>query len=367
MEEEREMVGKPSLYVCSTSGFCGKSVVSLGLALALRDKGFKVGYLKPVGWEMGRGAGGEKIDRDAELMAHVLEVKLPMENVVPIIFGSRFLEENEKVDPRLYEEKILAAYGKAAEDRDLMVLEGTSTLGVGGSMGLDPISLSKKLGSRIVMVSRHQSDVTIDTDIWVKGAIDALGGSFAGQILNQVHRRDVERVRRFTLPTFRKCGVELLGIVPEEVELMAPTVREICERIKCEVLVGEDKLDNLVEEILVGAMSPESSLTYFRRSFKKAVVTGGDRVDVQLAALETDLSALILTGNIYPDAKILSRAEDLRIPVLLVPWDTYTTVRALSHVAGRINPQDERKIKMAKKLVEDNLDWSKVLAALNIK
>jgi len=361
------MTEKPSLYVCSTSGFCGKSIVSLGLALTLQDKGFKVGYLKPVGWEIGRGLIGEKIDRDAELMAHVLNIKMSMEHVVPVIFGSRFLEESEKTDLRLYEEKILDAYGKAAKDKDLMILEGTSTLGVGSSIDIDPISLSKKFRSRILMVSRHQSDATIDSDIWVKRVIDALGGNFAGQILNQVHRRDIERVRRFALPIFKKCGVDLLGIIPEEIELMAPTVREICDKIKCEVLAGEDKLDNLVEEILVGAMSPESSLTYFRRSFKKAVVTGGDRADIQLAALETDLSALILTGNIYPDAKILSHAEDLKIPVLLVPWDTYTTVRALSHVTGRITPQDDKKIKLAKKLVEDNTDWEKILSNLNIK
>ncbi len=351
------MSEKPSLYICSTLGFSGKSIISLGLALNLQDKGLKVGYMKPIGWEAGTNPSGEKVDKDAELMTYLLNLKLPMDVVSPIIFGSRFLEENERADPRLYEEKILSAYKKASEDKDLMIIEGTSTLGIGSSMGLNPVFLSKKLKSQILMVSRFQNDATLDYDVWVKMVTDAMNANFFGQIMNQVHRRDMERVRRFALPIFNKFSMKLLGLIPEETEMMAPTVREICEKIKCEVLTCKDKLDNTVEEILVGAMSPESSLTYFRRSFKKAVVTGGDRADIQLAALETDLSALILTGNIYPDAKILSRAEDLQVPVLLVPWDTYATVRALSHITGRISPQDDRKIKLVKKLVADNLDW----------
>ena len=351
------MSEKPSLYVCSASGSSGKSIVSLGLALNLQDKGLKVGYFKPIGWEAGRDPSGGKIDRDAELMSRVLDLKSPIELIVPVIFGSRFLEENEKANPHLYEDNILHAYRKMADDKDLMIIEGTSSLGVASSMGLDAISLSKKLKSSILMVSKHQNDTTIDQDVWVRRVINSLGGSFFGQIINQVHRKDIERIRRFAFPVFKKFDINLLGLIPEEIEVVAPSVREICEKIKCEILTGKEKLDNRIEEILVGAMSPESSLTYFRRSSKKAVVTGGDRADIQLAALETDLSALILTGNIYPDSKILSRADDLQVPVILVPSDTYTTVRNLTHIAGRINAQDDRKIKLVKKLFEDNVDW----------
>ena len=43
--------------------------------------------------------------------------------------------------------------------------------------------------------------------------------------------------------------------------------------------------------MLVGAMSVESALSYFRRKPNKAVITGGDRADIQLAALEKRLPA----------------------------------------------------------------------------
>jgi BioD-like phosphotransacetylase family protein len=38
---------------------------------------------------------------------------------------------------------------------------------------------------------------------------------------------------------------------------------------------------------MVGAMSAENALSYFRRKAHKVVITGGDRPDIQLAALET--------------------------------------------------------------------------------
>jgi BioD-like phosphotransacetylase family protein len=120
-------------------------------------------------------------------------------------------------------------------------------------------------------------------------------------------------------------------------------------------------MDNVIEEFLVGAMTPESALRYFRRSLRKAVITGGDRMDIQMAALQTDLSALILTGNYYPDARVLGRAEELGVPVLLVSSDTFATVKEISSLTGRIRPNDTRKIDLANQMVEQYVDCDEIL------
>jgi BioD-like phosphotransacetylase family protein len=111
-------------------------------------------------------------------------------------------------------------------------------------------------------------------------------------------------------------------------------------------------------------MTPESAVSYFRKSLRKAVITGGDRVGVQLAALETDTSVLILTGNIYPDVRVLARAEQVGVPVLLVPYDTYTTVKEIANLSGRIKPGETKKIELAKNLVKENVNWKTILSAL---
>jgi hypothetical protein len=359
------MAEVPNLFIFSTTGYCGKSALCLGLALKLKEEGYKVGYFKPVGWDIIRR--GEKIDEDAQLMDEALNLNLPLNVISPVVLGSRFLEETTKVDPSVYEKKILQAYERASRNMDLMILEGPRALGLGASIGVDTITLAKKFKSHLLLVSMIEDDSSVDRVIWRKVATEARGAEFTGVILNSVPKTMLERVKGLADPILKKNGVNILGIIPDNVELRAPTVREICERVECQILTGEDKLDNLVEDFLIGAMTPEAALTYFRRSLRKAVITGGDRVDIQLAALQTDTSVLILTGNIYPDVRVLARAEEVSVPVLLVPFDTYSTIKSIATLSGRIKPSDAKKIGLAKKQVEDYIKLEEILKILNIK
>src|SRR4030042_6028864 len=165
-------MNKPNIYICSSASFSGKSALCLGLALKFKERGYKVGYFKPVGWEMSRGSTGKKIDEDAQLMQKVLDLNLPMEVVCPVILGTRFLEESARVDPKVYENKIAEAYEKASRDVDLMLIEGPYSFGVGASIGLDPMDLAKKLGSTLVLVSCLERDTAVGQIIWVKNAIE---------------------------------------------------------------------------------------------------------------------------------------------------------------------------------------------------
>jgi BioD-like phosphotransacetylase family protein len=329
------------------------------------EQGLKVGYFKPIGWEMARGSRGEKIDEDAMMMVDVLGLNTPLELVSPLIIGPRFLEEITNVNIASYEDKIFQSFYKVSEGMDAVLIEGPNTLGMGASLGLDPAKIASRLSSTLILVSRADSDVCVDQLIWSKGALEATHTRLFGAILNCVPKTDIERVKAFTVQALEKKGITVLGIIPENISLRAPTVREICDKINCSVLTGESNLNNLVEDFLVGAMTPESALSYFRRSVRKAVITGGDRTDIQLTALQTDLSALILTGNYYPDVRVLIRAEELGVPVLLVPNDTYTTVKEIMNITGRIKSKDSRKIELARNMVEGYVDWRKILGAIS--
>ena len=354
----------PSLYVCSLDSFCGKSMFCLGLALTMREKGLKVGYFKPVGWEMARDLKGRRIDEDAQLMKEILNLKVPLNVVSPIVLGARFLEERSKIDPNAAEQRVLQSYERASEGMDIMILEGPQSLGVGTSIGVDCISLTKKLGSRTVLISKVDNDAVIDKILLTKTFMDAVSVDFIGAILNCIPKTSLERIKGYATPILREHHINVLGVMPDNVSIRAPTVGEICENITCTVLTRKDKMDLLVEDLLVGAMTPESALSYFRRSLRKAVITGGDRAGVQLAALQTDTSVLILTGNIYPDVRILARAEELGVPVLLVPYDTFTTVKEVANLSGRIKPRDTKKIELAKNLVTEYVDWKSILNSL---
>jgi BioD-like phosphotransacetylase family protein len=111
-------------------------------------------------------------------------------------------------------------------------------------------------------------------------------------------------------------------------------------------------------------MTMDSALKYMRRSANKAVIMGGDRADMALAALETSTSALILTGGLYPDVKVISCATGKGVPVILVHSDTYTTIEIISEVSRRIRPGDSRGIAITVENIEKHCDWQKLMNLL---
>jgi len=354
----------PSLCVVSPNRFSGKTVICLGLALRFREEGHRVGYFKPLGWEMTHGPHGEPQDEDVLLIKEALGLKEALNEIVPNILGDRFLEEASKTKPENYSQKIFEAYNRVSKGKDIMIIGGPPTLASGSSLGIDPCSLTREMGAKVLLVSRVDSDVAVDELVREGRNLRQNQTPLIGAILNHVPRLVLERFKGLAVPVLKKQAIDVLGIVPEETLLKAPSVQDIHETLGGTVLAGRENLSNLVEEILVGAMTPESALTYFRRSVNKAVITGGDRSDIQLAALQTSTSALILTGNLYPDVRVVAAAEESDTPVLLVPYDTYTTVTMISTITGRIKPGDRKKVDLAKKLVDEHVDWKRVLRSV---
>jgi BioD-like phosphotransacetylase family protein len=162
-------------------------------------------------------------------------------------------------------------------------------------------------------------------------------------------------------PFIEKHGIKVLGLIPEDKNLSAPTAREICDFIGGRVLAGKDGLDKMIEAILIGAMTPDSAAKYFRRVTNELVITGGDRTDIILTALETDVSAIVLTGNLHPSAKVLPKADELKVPLILVPYDTYTTLQYIQKIIGKIKPRDSRRISTAVNLVREHVDWRQLI------
>jgi len=117
-------------------------------------------------------------------------------------------------------------------------------------------------------------------------------------------------------------------------------------------------LNSIVETYLIVAMNVQSALKYLRSVKRVVVITGGDRPDIALAAIEENVLALILTGFIQPDAKVIYAANEKKIPIILSPSDTYTTIRNMERVRPGIQKEE---IKLVLKLVKEHLDWDILL------
>ncbi len=353
-----------SIYLTSPKLFVGKTAVCLGLGMKFREEGYKVGYFKPLGLEMGRTVDGEPYDEDVALMKDALELESPLEHIAPVTLGRYFLEETLKVGAELLFRRIQEGFRKVSDGVDILLIEGTYFSAFGSHIGLSAPRLSKELDSKILLVSKFENDCVVDELFREKTCIERQKAEILGYILNDVKRQVLERVRDLAVPILEKNGLKNWGIIPSNVKLTSPTVREIYENLGGELLACGDRLERLVEEFLVGAMTPESALSYFRRATNKAVVTGGDRADIALSALETDTSVLILTGNLYPSVRVLARADEKGVPVLLVPYDTFTTIDRISQISGKIKPGDSKRIELAREMVAENIRWKEMIDSL---
>jgi len=334
------------------------------MALNFQDEGYEVGYFKPIGLEMGRTPDGSPYDGDVALMKDTLGLDLPSDTICPIILKSHYLEETMKVSSDTYSSRIMESFEEVSQGVDVLLIEGFCSSAFGTHFDLSTPKLSKLLDSRILLISIYESDCAVDEMLREKVYIEYHEGELIGFVLNDVKRRVFQRAKELILPILEKRDLKNWGIIPWNVGLTSPTVREICDNLGGELLACRDRLDALVEEFLVGAMTPESALSYFRRSRNKAVVTGGDRSDIALAALETDTSILILTGNLYPSVRVLAKADEKSIPVLLVPYDTYTTIDKVAQISGKIKPGDSKRIELTKESVTNNVDWRGLLDTL---
>jgi hypothetical protein len=168
------------------------------------------------------------------------------------------------------------------------------------------------------------------------------------------------------VPFINKRGIPVFGILPYEPVLSSVTVTEIVEALDGTVLSAEEHLDVAVESFMVGAMGQEKALRFFRRRARKAVITGGDRADVQLAALETNTRCIILTGNMPPSSLVVARAEELGVPMVLVDSDTLTAVERMESLMGRTRLHDDSKVALMKEMFGEAVDCDALLRAIGL-
>ncbi len=215
-----------------------------------------------------------------------------------------------------------------------------------------------------MLVSHYQDELTIDS---IVAARDSLGEAMVGVVLNVVPTSQMDFVKETVQPFLESRGIQLLAALPQDKLLLSISVAEIATQLGGEVLCCEDHLEDLVENLMIGAMGAESALTYFRRRLNKAVITGGDRADIQMAALETSTRCLVLTGNLQPNPAIIARATELGIPILLVSQDTLAAVESIEHIFGKVRFHQQQKIERFQHLLDSEFRYEALYSSLGLE
>jgi BioD-like phosphotransacetylase family protein len=354
-----------SLFVTSVEPYIGKTAVCVALGRRLQADGYRVGYLKPISTQPWRTPDGRLTDEDAAFICEALALGGDCTQLTPVIITPALLRQRMKGEaaddlaPRIRQ-----AAKEAGEGKDVLLLEGGASLRQGYAVGLSNVRLAEVLGAPVMVLARYHSDSQLVDDLLASRA--RLGEKMFGGIINQVPAEAVEFVEGAARPFLEKEGIQILGVLPAVRRLSALSVADLVRRLEAEVLTGRFDPQALVENFSVGAMAIDAALSRFRRQQNKAVITGGDRTDIQLAALETSTVALILTGNLQPSPLILQQAEALGVPVLLVKENTMETVNRIEQAYGKTRLAEPEKLEAFMKLMEERVNVKAIYSAVGL-
>ena len=352
-----------ALFVGSTGEFSGKSLICMGLGLKFKKDGLKVGYFKPLGTAPKR-VGDILTDEDAFFVKEVLGLDEPLELVCPVVLTQDLIMKGYRQEVGKLQEDILEAYEKLSRDKDVVLIGGAANLQAGAFLGITALKLIERLQARVIVVDKQLTAISLDYLFW---ANEMLGDLMLGTVLNQVSQSRLEFTLRNIVPPLEANGIGVFGVIPYDSVLGSVSVDDIHHAMGGEVICCEDKLNELVESFMVGAMQVEEALEHFRKARNKAVVVGGDRSDILLAALETSTSCLVLTGNLYPERSILNRARESGVPIIVVDTDTYTALDRLGKLLGRLELKDPRKVQRGAELIEEELDFQRLYSKLGLE
>jgi uncharacterized protein len=350
-----------SLFIASTLGNSGKTMIAIGLAPLFQAAGRRVGYFKPLG-RQATAVNGTLADADAHFLKEALRLPDPLEQICPVVVDQALFRRGVRGELGDLWPRIRQAYEAVAKDKDVLLIGGAGTLADGGFLGVPVLRLVRELQAPVLLVDAYQDEVCLDCLLMAK---ELLAERLLGVVLNRVSPQDLPEVEQAIVPFLASRGIEVLGVVPTDPLLDAVTVRQLVDILGAKVVCGEAALDEFVERFSIGAMDTDAALGYFQKLSNKAVITGGSRADIQLAALETSTRCLILTGGRAPNQIIVARAKEAGVPIVVVPYDTLTTVEKLEAVMGRIRIREPRKVARAQELLRERLDARRILEKLD--
>jgi BioD-like phosphotransacetylase family protein len=359
----------PRVFIAATRQNDGKTTTSLGLIAALQKHFPRVGYIKPVGQRFVE-IEEQKIDEDTVLMDAVYRLDCPLVDMSPIAvepdFTRKYLQSsNHDVLVR----KIEKAFDRVAWEKDFVLCEGSGHAGVGSVFDLSNAQVAKILGAKVIIVSQGGIGKPIDEVALNQALFEKEGVEIIGVILNKVLGEKVDYIADFARRGLKRRGLDLLGVLPYEQILCNPSVDLIREELHAEMLNSPTSVQTLVGDVVVGAMSAQNAMKFFRPGV--LLITPGDREDIVLAACTSidaqsreQMAGIVLTGGLRPSTSVLKVIQAMPIPVLLAKADSYQVASRVHNLTVKTRPSDAEKISLIRDIVAKNINLKKILQAL---
>ncbi len=308
-------------------------MVGLGIGLCYPGK---VGFFKPLGTNLLEGA-----DEDVLLFKEVFHLKEDPQTFNLSRDYHRILHDLKSGTDLT--ELLKERYTHLSQGKDFMIIETAHTLSQGSYTGLSAPEIASVLKCPGLLIAEGEPDTIVDKSIIAHHCFNVKDANLLGVVINKASALDEEARAQL-----EERGIPILGIIPEVEELKTPTCEDIIDVLDGELIAGEEGLCKKVKTTVVGAMTYDTAQrTLQQMNFPQntVMITGGDRADMQLIAFEIQSSLLVLTGNTYPSMTVLAKADELKIPVIMVPYDTMTAASRCEQATARLRPSHAPIIK----------------------
>lgn len=350
-----------TILVSSTTGGTGKTAITVALGKLAQRQDVSVGYMKPKGTNL-ESAVGKTRDEDPMLARELLGLDAQMHQLEPVVYSPTFIQEaiRGRTDPDELREDIRSNFETLAEDAEIMLLEGADHRWTGGTIDLTDSEIADLLDAEVMLVSEYTEAGDVDE---VLDAAESFGDSLAGVLFNDVSPDRYDELTEDAIPFLKGKGVETFGVIPHDDQMGGVSVDELAGGIGAERLTPDIDESGRVERFLVGAMGSSAALEQLRRTRSAAVITGGDRSDIQTAAIQASgVECLILTGGHRPPNAVLGKATSHGVPILLIQSDTRTAIDRTESVLGSGRTRTPEAVDRMASLLSESIDYEMILS-----
>ena len=316
-----------TIYVTSENKQEGKTSFTTTLAHYLLTEGFNIGILNPL------------CNKDDENIYQKLlsENDAKYSDKFTIITNSKF-----KIDD------IKNTYNSFSKNKiDILLIDGNN------SISKDDINLIvTNLNAKIIFLAKYNSKLNEKNfDKWYK---DFNENIFF--IINKTYKFATHHVETELMPKLKSKNLSCFGYIPENKLLLGTTPDQIAKFIKGEIINEYDDQKLLVENFLIGGMGMDPAEYHFNQYENKCIIVRGDRPDIQMSALNSNCSCLILTNNIKPIEYIQNEADLEKIPIIIVKENTVDTIEKLNGLNEHTFFDHSSKLNKYLELLKSNVE-----------
>ena len=349
-----------TIYLTAPEGDTGKSVIALGLLDLLTRNVQRVGVFRPIARST------EQPDWVVELLLGHEGIDTKYDDAIGVTY------EEVIADPDVALSTIVSRFHDVERANDAVLVVGTDYTGLIGPTELAyNARIAANLGAPVVLVVRGLGRSPEEIHQVAEVAAAEMNANHAQVVAVIANRCEPSQLH--------EIGERLVGdvpgwVIPDDIPLYAPTLRQVMDAADGTLLSGDEQLlSRSVLDIVVAGMGVDHLMTRLTESC--LVIVPGDRSDAILGTLLAhqaenfpSIAGLLFNGGILPAPTITTLIEGLgnRLPLMRNNLGTFKSAQASASARGWLTLDAQGKVDTALALFEKHVDTTQIMQALDL-